>query len=212
MQQLFYLILTVFREPASQSPPREVDPPPAHPHITPLSGWKNLIFRFLTLVTILYIPPTSIKNPISSKFHISCHCTSNSAHIPPNLSYHLCMPSISCVNCRSKERSFEIHIQLLSWRVRKLVVHFWPTVGSSVSRSSCAVRRMKSAILKIIVWKGRRVYEAKRTAHWCVEACDYSYLTVLTGGGPHLKEQVVISCLMSAVRRREATQEEMPLS
>ena len=28
------------------------------------------------------------------------------------------------------------------------------------------------------MWKGKRVYEAKRTAHWCVEACDYSYLTV----------------------------------
>ncbi len=29
-----------------------------------------------------------------------------------------------------------------------------------------------------VVWKGRRVYEAKRTAHWCVKTCDYSYLTV----------------------------------
>ena len=30
----------------------------------------------------------------------------------------------------------------------------------------------------LLLWKGRRVYEAKRTAHRCVEACDYSYLTV----------------------------------
>ncbi len=52
------------------------------------------------------------------------------------------------------------------------------------------------------MWKGKRVYEAKRTAHWCVEACNYSYLTVLTGGGPLEKEQVVMSCLMPEDARR----------
>ncbi len=110
MQQLFYLILTVFREPASQSPSREVNPPPAHPRITPLSGWKNLIFRFLTLVTIFYIPPTSIENPMLSKFYISYYYISNSVYIRPNLSYHFYMPSVSCANYQSKERSFEIYI------------------------------------------------------------------------------------------------------
>ena len=57
-------------------------------------------------------------------------------------------------------------------------------------------------IADVIVWKGRRVYEAKRTAHWCVEACNCSYLTALTGGGPYVKEQMVISCLMSEDARR----------
>ncbi len=46
------------------------------------------------------------------------------------------------------------------------------------------------------------VYEAKRTAHWCIKACNYSYLTALTGGGPHLKKQIIISCLMSEDARR----------
>ncbi len=59
--------------------------------------------------------------------------------------------------------------------------------------------------LKRVVWKGIRVYEVKRTAHWCIEACDYSYLIVLTGDSPHLKEQMMISYLISDIRRREAT-------
>ena len=42
--------------------------------------------------------------------------------------------------------------------------------------------------LRLVLWKGKREYEAKRTAHWCVEACDYSYLTALTGGGDVLSD------------------------
>src|SRR6266498_5131862 len=65
---------------------------------------------------------------------------------------------------------------------------------------------MMLMMLIILMWKGKRVYEVKRTAHWCVEACNYSYLTALTGGGPLEKEQVMISCLIS----KDATRKNAP--
>ena len=53
-----------------------------------------------------------------------------------------------------------------------------------------------------LMWNRKRVYEVKRIVYWCVGACDYSYLIVLTGGGPYMKEQVVMSYLMSENARR----------